>query len=151
MNKVTLMTPSHARPLAALLLAAAASACSAGVHDTDRYALVDAEVELIDRTCMMRTYMHRADGIDVPIGKHEPGDCYEDEKFQAMRDHPDSKHMTVDGTAEMSLVYRDPISKRMMHGKLKFDGTDREFYAVNAHDRMKILVSKTDPKDIQKL
>jgi hypothetical protein len=145
------MTPVHVRAIVSLLVIATVSACGAGGYDPAKYAEVEAEVEQIDRTCMMRTYERTFDGKEKPVGDFQPGDCYDDKRFQAMRDHPDSNHMTVDGSAEMALAYRDPTSNRMMHGTLQFSGRDAEFYAVNAHDRMKILVSKSDPKRIRKL
>jgi hypothetical protein len=121
-----------------------------GMNSIDRstnYVKTVGEVYSIDRTCGFNT-THSVGGKVTKVERTKKR-CNSTNEFAKIRANPDNPGMRVDGTATMYVTYASPIDQSQLSGTLKFDGSDREFYAINAHDKITILVSKADPSQIK--
>lgn len=111
------------------------------------YVSMDAEVYLIDRVCNFTTTT--TFGGKTTKQQNVKKSCNSTGEFRSIRADPDNPKFRVDGKATVHVYYTSPVDQSTLRGELKFDGTDREFYALNAHDKIKILVSKSDPNKIK--
>jgi hypothetical protein len=110
------------------------------------YVSVDAEVFRIDRLCGFNT-SETVNGKVVKTEKTRKS-CNTTDEFSKIRQNPDSPSMRVDGESTVHVVFTSPLDQTQHTSTLQFNGEDREFYALKAHDKIKILVNKKDPNKI---
>jgi hypothetical protein len=110
------------------------------------YVSVEGEVFRIDRLCGFNT-SETVNGKVVKTEKTRKS-CNTTDEFSKIRQNPDNPSMRVDGEATIHVAYTSPIDQMQLTSTLEFDGEDREFYALKAHDKVKILVNKKDPTKI---
>jgi hypothetical protein len=118
------------------------------VNSADRsenYVPAEAEIFRIDRTCVFNTEKNGPKGT---VKSQERDDCSSTGEFAKLRGDHDGKRMDVDGDAIVKISYTSPVDHSFQSAELKFTGRNEEFYKYNAHDKIRILVSKTDPKKI---
>jgi hypothetical protein len=110
---------------------------------TANYLPAEGEVFRIDRTCTFNTEEHGQRGTVVA---QKEQDCSTTDEFASLRE----KHARdIVGNAIVKVSYTSPIDHSYQTAELKFTGRDEPFYTLNAHDKIKILVSKTDPTKIE--
>ncbi len=110
------------------------------------YVTTDAEIYRIDRKCMFTVTEKGPNGTKA---SGEEDDCDSIPEWATRRaSHATDKRNLV-GTARVKVTYTSPIDQSYQSGVLEFTGRDELFYTLNAHDKLKILVSKSDPTKIK--
>ena len=111
------------------------------------YVEAEGEIFRIDRTC---TFIIEERGVKGVVKRNEQDDCSSTDEFSKIRkEDKASRGKDVRGDAVVKVSYTSPIDHSYQTGELKFDGRDEEFYTLNAHQKIRILVSKTDPAKIK--
>ena len=136
----------YGRLAGVLVVAAVAAVSKIGTPaDQANYLPVEAEIFRIDRTCGFKIT-----SVATRAQTSETSSCNDTDEFDKMRDDPARSRYVV-GSAEIQLSYTAPTDGSHQTGTLKITGRDDEFYSWKAHDKVKILVDKTDLTKIKKL
>ncbi len=106
------------------------------------YVPAEGEVFRIDRTCTFNTEENSQRGT---IKTQTRDDCSSTDEFAALSARHNRNSTDIMGDAVVKVSYISPVDKSYQTAQLKFTGRDEPFYKLNAHDKIKILVSKTDP------
>lgn len=111
------------------------------------YIETEAEIFRIDRTC---TFVIEGRGSKGLVKSSKDEDCSSTDEFSKIRKQDKaSRGKDVKGDAVVKVSYTSPLDHSYQTGELKFDGHDEQFYTLNAHQKIRILVSKTDPSKIK--
>lgn len=111
------------------------------------YVETEAEIFRIDRNC---TFIVEESSAKGKVKTSKDDDCSSTDEFSKIRKADKaSRGKDVKGDAVVKVSYTSPIDQSYQTGELKFDGRDEQFYTLNAHQKVRILVSKTDPSKIK--
>lgn len=121
----------------------------AGGGGSSSYIEAEGEVMRIERKCSFTVTETREDGRKIARG--ETDSCNSTDEFAKYKANPDKRPMDIAGTATVKVSYPSPLDQSTQTGTLEFSGRDREFYALKAHDTIKIRVAKDGSGKIKKL
>lgn len=108
-----------------------------------------ATIATIDRTCDFIETTTSPDGVKSARGTTDS--CNSTDEWDKVRDQiRDHRHKKIAGKATLHLTYTAPQDGSYRTADLKFDGSDDEFYSLQAGDQVQILVSDKDPNVIRK-
>lgn len=111
------------------------------------YVEAEGEIFRIDRTC---TFVIEERSMKGTVKSNKDEDCSSTDEFSKIRKQDKaSRGKDVKGDAVVKVSYTSPVDHSYQTAELKFDGHDELFYTLNAHQKIRILVSKTDPSKIR--
>ena len=111
--------------------------------------VIEGTIRSIDRSCHYDTYYENKEGKRTNLG-NETRSCSSTSEFQQIASDYKHRGKDVEGKATVRVLYTLPESGGTYLSDLVLTGKDDAFYTLREHDKIRILVSKTDPTKIRR-